>query len=255
MKVKLRVGKLQRNQPTTIHVKTTCAGCQAPIAPDATFCNACHAPIVRRYCPKCSKLVPENTKECPYCGTSAKAKARDTVGLSNLMVAALIGMAVVYFVIGGLFSSESPKKKIASAPGVSLSEATKQAKLTSTVAAGPKTIPISNQQPQPKVISDAEGTRLNLAAYELIQQKQYQQAEPLLRQAIVSFPKGTSAEAYKYALYNLGHVLRKTGRAKQAIPYFEKCLQLDPAWSKAQTELSVAKVEAAPPTQISHSLR
>jgi tetratricopeptide (TPR) repeat protein len=228
-------------EPTT-NVITTCAGCNSPIARDATFCTVCHAPIVRRYCPKCSRLVPENTKECPYCGTSAKAKARDTVGFSNLVIVALIGIAVAYFLMGGLFSSERPQEKIAPAPNVSLSEAPKQAKLTSEQAGAARTLPVAATQP--KVISDEEGTRLNLQAYELIQQKQYQQAEPVLRQAVVSFPKGTTAVGYKYALYNLGHVLRKNGRAKDGIPYLEKCVQIDPSWSKAQTELSIAKTEA-----------
>jgi tetratricopeptide (TPR) repeat protein len=77
-----------------------------------------------------------------------------------------------------------------------------------------------------------------------MQQGDYQKAEEILRQAVQSFPQGTTAVGYKYALYNLGHVLRKTGRVKESLVYLEKCAQIDPEWSKVQTELAVAKQQA-----------
>jgi RNA polymerase subunit RPABC4/transcription elongation factor Spt4 len=249
MKVKLKIRK-----PPRPEVPTFCAECHSPIAADATFCGACHAPIVRRYCPKCSRLVPENTKDCPFCGASSKAKPRETPGLSNLAVFGVIGMGVAFFLIAGFFPSEKEKPKIAPPPNVQLADSVAPVNVTGAQVTAGTTLPAKGQQPV--VQSDAEGARLNLQAYELIQQKNYQEAEPILRRALQSFRPGTTAVEYKYAMYNLGHVLRRTGRAKEAIPYLEQCVKMDPAWSKAQTELAVAKgaIQPKPATQVSQHL-
>lgn len=245
--------KLKIRKPPRAEVPTFCAECQSPISPDATFCGACHAPIVRRYCPKCSRLVPENTKDCPFCGASSKAKVRETPGLSNLAVFGVIGMAALFFVIAGFFPSDKEKPKIAPPPNVQLTDSVAPVQVTAGKVSAGTTLPAKGEQP---VQSDQEGARLNLEAYELIQQKNYQQAEPILRRALQSFRPGTTAVERKYALYNLGHVLRRTGRAKEAIPYLEQCVKIDPAWSKAQTELAIAKgmLQPKPETQVSQNL-
>jgi RNA polymerase subunit RPABC4/transcription elongation factor Spt4 len=249
MKVKLKIRK-----PPRPDIPTFCAECKASIAPDATFCGACHAPIVRRYCPKCSRLVPENTKDCPFCGASSKAKARETPGLSNLAVFGVIGIGVAFFLIAGFFISDEEKPKIAPPPNVQLTDSVAPANVSGAQVTAGTTLQAKGHAPVMK--SDQEGARLNLQAYLMIQQKNYQEAEPLLRKALQSFQSGTTAIEYKYALYNLGHVLRRTGRAKEAIPFLEQCVKMDPAWSKAQTELAVAKaeIEPKPVSQVSQHL-
>lgn len=246
--------KLKIRKPPRPDVPTFCAECTAPIAPEATFCGTCHAPIVRRYCPKCSRLVPENTKACPYCGTSSKAKVRETPGLSNLAVIGVIAMGVVFFLVAGFFPSEQEKPKIVPPPNVQLTDSVAPVSLAGNQVQAGGAVPATGQQPV--VQSDEEGATLNLQAYELIQQKNYQQAEPILRRALQSFRPGTTNVGYKFALYNLGHVLRRTGRVKEAIPFLEQCVKIDPAWSKAQTELAVAKgaVQPKPVTQVSQNL-
>ena len=228
-----------------VDVQTTCAGCNSPIAVDATFCEVCHAPVVRRYCAKCSRLVPENTKLCPYCGTSSKVKPRESSGLSNITILAILGLAAAFFLTAGFFSSGKETKKIAPAPSVQLTDSRDKVATAHLASRSDQQLPVSGQQ-SPLVKSDEEGTRLNLQAYELIQQRNYQQAEPILRRAVQSFPQGTTAVAYKYSLYNLGHVLRRNGKAKEAVSFLEQCVRLDPTWTKAQSELSVAK-SAVPP--------
>ena len=241
---------------STVGVQTTCGACQAVISPDATVCASCHAPVVRRYCPKCSRLVPEHTKLCPYCGASSKTKPRDTSGLSNAAIIVIVALAGAFFLIAGFFPAEKQTKKIEPPPPVQLADnAVSPAKMDSSKSQG--TLQVSGGIQQPIVRSDEEGTRLNLQAYEFIQQKNYQQAEPILRRAVQSFTPGTTSVAYKYSLYNLGHVLRRTGRSKEAIPYLEKCIKIDPQWSKAQTELEIAKSEAqasSPVAQISQNM-
>jgi hypothetical protein len=209
---------------------------------------------VRRYCPKCSRLVPENTKDCPFCGASSKAKVRETPGLSNLAVFGVIGMAVLFFVLAGFFPSDKEKPKVAPPPNVQLTDSVAPVQVTAAQVSAGTTLPAKGKQPI--VQSDQEGARLNLEAYELIQQKNYQPAETILRTALQSFRPGTTAVEYKFALYNLGHVLRRTGRAKEAIPFLEQCVKIDPAWSKAQTELAIAKgmIQPKPVSQVSQNL-
>jgi RNA polymerase subunit RPABC4/transcription elongation factor Spt4 len=249
MKVKLKIRKPQKPE-----VPTVCAECQSPIAPEATFCESCHAPIVRRYCPKCSRLVPENTKDCPLCGASSKAKARETPGLSNFAVFGAIAMGVAFFLIAGFFPAEKEKPRVAPAPNVQLTDSVAPVRLAGSRLDAGRTLPATGQIPV--VRSDQEGARLNLQAYELIQQKEYQQAEPILRRAVQSFQPGTTAVEYKYALYNLGHVLRRNGKPAEAIPFLEQCVKLDPAWSKAHTELATARAatQPKPVTQVSQNL-
>lgn len=250
MKVKLKIRK-----PPRPEVPTFCAECQSPIAPDATFCGACHAPIVRRYCPKCSRLVPENTTDCPLCGASSKAKVRDTTGLSNFAVFGAIAMGVAFFLIAGFFPAEKEKPKVTPPPTVQLTDAVAPVNATGSQVNAGRTLPATGQPPV--VRSDQEGERLNLQAYELIQQKNYPEAEPILRRALQSFQPGTTSVSYKFALYNLGHVLRRTGRPGEAIPFLEQCVKLDPAWSKAQSELATAKAATQPKptvTQVSQNL-
>ena len=144
--------------------------------------------------------------------------------------------------MGGFFSDKKSENKIQSSSNVQLSNPATPSSLVGSHAAVTSTVPISNQKPV--VRSDEEGTRLNLQAYTLMQQGDYQKAEEILRQAVQAFPKGTTAVGYKYTLYNLGHVLRKTSRPKESLVYFEKCAQIDPEWSKVQTELAIAKQQA-----------
>ena len=237
MRVKLRLGRSPKPE-----IPVYCVACNNPIAPDATECGSCHAPIVRRYCPKCSRLVPENSKLCPYCGVSSKAKASNIPSSSNFVLFVLLGAAVLYILIGGLFSVGKSRKL----------QSPEQ--LSKTVAPAPKAgariVPVSNGITS-VVRSDAEGEKLNLEGYSFIQQKNYKAAEPVLRRAVQSFVPGTTSVSYKFALYNLGHVLRRTGRPKEAVQYLEKCVKLDPSWSKAQSELNTAKAEAHAATQIS----
>ncbi|HJZ13512.1 MAG TPA: zinc ribbon domain-containing protein, partial [Acidobacteriota bacterium] len=72
--------------------ETTCQECNKRIAPDALFCESCHAPVVRRYCPKCSKLVPETSKLCPFCGAAANAPPRFHKNHIQTIVGVLAGI-------------------------------------------------------------------------------------------------------------------------------------------------------------------
>ena len=75
-------------------------------------------------------------------------------------------------------------------------------------------------------------------------QGKYDEAIPILQQAVDSFPPGTSDLNYAYALFNLGKSLRLAGRPDEAIPILEKRLKISNQTDVVQHELDLAKQEA-----------
>ena len=57
-------------------------------------------------------------------------------------------------------------------------------------------------------------------------QGRYDEAIPILQQAVESFPPGTADLNYAYALFNLGKSLRLVGRYDEAIPVLEQRLKI-----------------------------
>jgi tetratricopeptide (TPR) repeat protein len=76
-------------------------------------------------------------------------------------------------------------------------------------------------------------------------QGEYDQAIPILQQAVDSFPPGTSDLNYAYALFNLGKSLRLAGRPDDAIPILEQRLEIPNQTETVQRELDLARQEAA----------
>jgi eukaryotic-like serine/threonine-protein kinase len=91
----------------------------------------------------------------------------------------------------------------------------------------------------------AAGAALNDEGYSLIQQGRHEDAVPVLRRAVRSFPEGTTDINYAYALYNLGNALRLSGRPEQAIPILEERLQIPNQTDTVQAELDVARAAAS----------
>jgi len=94
--------------------------------------------------------------------------------------------------------------------------------------------------PQQTGIDEQKGAELNMKAHKLITEGRYAEAIPMLEQALKTFPKNSTAPAYKFVLYNLGHSLRRVGRTKEAVPYLDRCVKIDSEWEKARTELQIA---------------
>ena len=90
-----------------------------------------------------------------------------------------------------------------------------------------------------------DGYALNDQGYALIQQERYQEAVPVLRRAVGSFPEGTTDLTYAYALYNLGHALRLAGRPDEAIPILEQRLAIPNQRGVVKRELEAARTESA----------
>ena len=98
--------------------------------------------------------------------------------------------------------------------------------------------------PPPSSGSEEAGAQLNDEGYALIQQGRYNEAIPVLRRAVASFPEGTTDLNYAYALFNLGHALRMAGNPAKAIPILERRLQIPDQTATVQAELDAARAEA-----------
>ncbi|MEK6229930.1 MAG: serine/threonine-protein kinase [Actinomycetota bacterium] len=91
----------------------------------------------------------------------------------------------------------------------------------------------------------AEGARLDAQAYSLIQQGKYQEAVPVARRAVASFPEDDTSTNYAYALFNLGTALNRSGSPEEAIPLFEKRLGFsDNQRDVVEAELADAREKA-----------
>jgi tetratricopeptide (TPR) repeat protein len=92
--------------------------------------------------------------------------------------------------------------------------------------------------------SSASGAELNAQGFELMNQGRYDEAIPVLQQAVNSFPEGTTDLNYAYALYNLGRSLRLAGEPDKAIPILEQRLKIPNQTETVRRELELAKQEA-----------
>jgi eukaryotic-like serine/threonine-protein kinase len=90
----------------------------------------------------------------------------------------------------------------------------------------------------------ARGAELNNQGFALMNQGSYDEAIPVLQQAVDSFPPGTSDVNYAYALFNLGKSLRLGGRPDEAIPVLERRLQIPNQTETVQRELDLARRQA-----------
>jgi tetratricopeptide (TPR) repeat protein len=88
------------------------------------------------------------------------------------------------------------------------------------------------------------GAALNDQGFALMNQERYDEAIPVLQQAVESFPPGTDNLNYAYALYNLGRSLRLAGRPDEAIPILEQRLQIQNQTATVQRELDLARQAA-----------
>lgn len=75
----------------------------------------------------------------------------------------------------------------------------------------------------------------------MIQAGRYDEAIPVLEEAIRAFPPGTDDLNYAYALFNLGNALRLSGRPEEAIPVLERRLEIPNQIEVVRRELAAAR--------------
>jgi eukaryotic-like serine/threonine-protein kinase len=100
--------------------------------------------------------------------------------------------------------------------------------------------------PTPAGTDPTLGSTLNLEGFEMIQAGSYEEAVPVLEEAVRAFPPGTDDVDYAYALFNLGSALRLSGRPEEAIPVLERRLEIPNQTAAVRSELAAARSEAGP---------
>jgi eukaryotic-like serine/threonine-protein kinase len=98
--------------------------------------------------------------------------------------------------------------------------------------------------PAPAAADPALGRALNQEGFEMVQAGSYEEAVPVLEEAVRAFPPGTDDLDYAYALFNLGNALRLSGRPEEAIPVLERRLEIPNQSSVVRSELTTAREEA-----------
>ena len=108
--------------------------------------------------------------------------------------------------------------------------------------------PEAPSEPAPASPSDPSSSAgpatLNDQAYQLMQAGDYDQAIPLLEQAVAAYPADSQDLTYAYALYNLGRSLRLAGRAEEAVPILERRLRIPNQTETVRRELDAARSSA-----------
>ena len=97
------------------------------------------------------------------------------------------------------------------------------------------------EEEQTAASAPAEGARLNNQGFQLMSEGRYDEAIPILQQAVDSFPQGTSDLNYAYALFNLGQALRLAGRPEEAIPILQQRLEIPNQTGVVRRELELAR--------------
>jgi tetratricopeptide (TPR) repeat protein len=223
-----------------------CQECKKVIAPDAQFCPHCRAAILRRYCPGCAKLIPDTAAFCPYCGTSGTNPVKKVRVSSSMLILVFVCLLLMTFSIVLIYTSRSeayksnvnkiPTERPVESLG-RISEGVPNKSYRQTMAAAVKPA-VSNEKSDG---SEIVGSRLNLEGHRLLREGRYEDAIRVLRRAVQSFPTDTRDMSYIFAVYNLGHSLRRTGRPQEAIPLLQQCIRFDKSNQKFQEELKAAQ--------------
>jgi eukaryotic-like serine/threonine-protein kinase len=157
-------------------------------------------------------------------------------------VAALLAALVVVYLVAAGGSGNGPRQergsqgKTGSSAAASDRESAEPTATDETEATAAVPAPAGNDL--------ALGSSLNQEGFELIQAGGYEEAVPVLEEAIRAFPANTEDINYAYALFNLGNALRLSGRPEEAVPVLERRLAIPNQTGTVRRELAAAEREA-----------
>jgi eukaryotic-like serine/threonine-protein kinase len=153
--------------------------------------------------------------------------------------AALVALAIALFVLTGSTTDAPQGKRGDETGGSSAGRSGREAG-----AAGQREPEASAAVPAPAGNDLALASSLNQEGFELVQGGAYEEAVPVLEEAIRAFPPDTEDVNYAYALFNLGNALRLSGRPEEAIPVLERRLRIPNQTGTVSRELAAARREA-----------
>jgi tetratricopeptide (TPR) repeat protein len=196
--------------------------------------------------------LPPRTQRQPFVPPDIAPRRSRTRAAAVLAGGVAAGVVIGVLVMSGLGGSDERAPTLTAAPALANDSATADnspAREPATQAPAPTPEPAPAPEPPPEETAVAAapssgGADLNSQGYALIQQGRYDEAIPILQQAVDSFPAGTTDINYAYALFNLGNALRLGGRPEEAIPVLEQRLQIPNQTATVERELELARAAA-----------
>jgi len=200
------------------------------------------APPPRRASPRATSAPARSRK------TGPRKIGPGTTGPKWPLVAAILGAAAVAGVALAVAFTGSPDSERASAPTTARqSTPTHTTPTTTTPTTTPTSAPTTTQAappppPPPPPAATGGPHSLNDQAWALMKQGRYEEALPLLEQAVPAL-KGTGpGDLYEgYANYNLGYTLLQLGRCKESKHYLDRAKHLEPDRTEVDTALDAAR--------------
>jgi eukaryotic-like serine/threonine-protein kinase len=191
---------------------------------------------------------PVTTRTTPLLSRSTvrSGSHRSRAGaLLALALVALVALAVAGFTLlgGDSGGGKGTKKETKAGKSRTASHAAADSGAATANQSG-EVAPPASSAPASSSASSGDGASLNAQGFELINEGRPEAAVPILRQAVDSWPEGSTDLNYAYALYNLGHALRLSGQPDQAIPVLEQRMRIPDQRSTVAAELARAREEA-----------
>lgn len=216
-------GRLSATDPH--HRPSSAAAAMAQLSRGATLSGRPTEPLALPPRPT-EALTPTSRTPRPQPSAPRQAWSRIVAlaAIAGALVAAVLGIADEPSEDGG-----GQANRVATASGGDGNEEPGGEETTATPAV-----------PEPSGNDPALGSALNQEGFELIQAGRYEEAVPVLEEAVGAFPTGTDDLNYAYALFNLGNALRLSGRPEEAIPVLERRLQIPNQTDVVNRELAAA---------------
>ena len=173
-------------------------------------------------------------------GGGSRSRLAAVVGLGLLAAAVLAAVALG---LGGGDDGGGTK----TAADSQLLRPEDQARQTPAPAEEPASEPAPEPAPAPAPEPSSGGASaaaLNDQGFALIGQGRYEEAIPLLEDAVAA-SEGSDDLTYAYALFNLGNALRLAGRPEEAIPILEQRLEIPNQRGTVMRELELAREQAS----------
>jgi len=178
----------------------------------------------------------EATPRLAHAGPEAPRGQRWLPVLALCAVALAAGVALTG-IIGGEQGDEPPTEQAANRPGD-----TRGTEAGGGTAADADTG--DDESSEADIPATGDGAALNEKGFDLIGAGSYEEAIPVLEQAVASFPEGTTDLNYAYALYNLGNAYLQAGRPEDAIPVLEERLTIPNQKGTVRRTLAEARAAA-----------
>jgi RNA polymerase subunit RPABC4/transcription elongation factor Spt4/tetratricopeptide (TPR) repeat protein len=247
-----------------------CLQCNGGITADQLICSHCHGPIIRRYCSRCERLIPDHAELCPFCGAGREQKRslRRILRLAASLTAAAGILILVVLYLPGKSSNDMPVKQQKSSmlpvlsekapapaftrpesdltlasPPIGLDDLAPSSNIVEAIPARVEEKPVNASELMQRGARLKAGRKLNDLGNLYIRKRRFKEAAMVLKEAVKAFPPETRDVTYGESLYHLGYSLRMSGKPAEAIPILKLALNFPLYSSKVEKELKTASAE------------